>query len=236
MPFTCAASTPWYFLPSENSKLLSMSFSLSLLAPLSKILPHKVLTGKLVWDILPLSLYFLAPNDLVPSYLLRMLSPQFFSCVCMLTCFSRVWLFAILWTVAYQAPLSTGFPKQEYWSGLPYPPPGDLPDPGIEPASLTSPALAGGFFTTSAPWETLILFLVNSHLSRQSQFKCHHLPEIFLDCQPAINSCFLFAQHLCKMAITIAMLLLVKYLSSLPDSSVHWFKFAKLIEKNKDIF
>ena len=45
-----------------------------------------------------------------------------------------------------------GFPKQEYWSGLPFPPPGDLPDPGIEPISLMSPALAGGCFTTSAPW------------------------------------------------------------------------------------
>ena len=45
-----------------------------------------------------------------------------------------------------------GFSRQEYWSGLPCPPPGDLPDPGIEPASLTSPALAGGFFTTSATW------------------------------------------------------------------------------------
>ena len=55
--------------------------------------------------------------------------------------------------VARQAPLSMGFPRQEYWSGLPCPPPGDLPDPGIKPASLTSPALAGGFFTTSAPWE-----------------------------------------------------------------------------------
>ena len=46
---------------------------------------------------------------------------------------------------AYKAPLSTGFPRQEYWSGLPLPPPGDLPDPGIEPMS---PALAGRFFTT----------------------------------------------------------------------------------------
>ena len=55
-----------------------------------------------------------------------------------------VWLFATLWTVARQAPLSTGFPRQEYWSGLPFPPPGDLPDSGTEP---TSPALAGGFFT-----------------------------------------------------------------------------------------
>ena len=48
-----------------------------------------------------------------------------------------------------QAPLSMGFPRQEYWSGLPFPSPGDLPDPGIEPESLVSPALAGGFFTTS---------------------------------------------------------------------------------------
>ena len=54
-----------------------------------------------------------------------------------------------LWTVAHQAPLSMGFSRQEYWSGLPCPLPGDLPDPGIEPTSLTS-ALAGQFFTTSA--------------------------------------------------------------------------------------
>ena len=64
-------------------------------------------------------------------------------------------LFDTLWTVAHQAPLSMKFSRQEYWSGLPFPPPGDLPDPGIEPASLISPALAGGFFTTSATWEVL---------------------------------------------------------------------------------
>ena len=57
-------------------------------------------------------------------------------------------------TLARQAPLSMGFFRQEYWSGLPFPPPGDLPDPGIKPLSLTSPALAGGFFTISATWET----------------------------------------------------------------------------------
>ena len=65
-----------------------------------------------------------------------------------LGCFSCVWLFATLWTVAHQAPLSMGFFKQEYWSGLPSPPPGDLPDPGIEPMSSASPALADRFFTT----------------------------------------------------------------------------------------
>ena len=49
--------------------------------------------------------------------------------------------------------LSMGFSRQEYWSGLPFPPPGDLPDPGIEPKSLISPALGGRFFTTSTTWE-----------------------------------------------------------------------------------
>ena len=73
----------------------------------------------------------------------------------MLSPFSRVQLFVTPWTVAHQAPLSMGFPRQEYWSGLPCPPPGDLPNLGTEPASLLSPALAGGFFTTSATWEAL---------------------------------------------------------------------------------
>ena len=54
------------------------------------------------------------------------------------------------WTVARQAPLSMGFPRQEYWSGLSFPSPGDLPDPGIKPAS---PALAGGLFTNEPPWK-----------------------------------------------------------------------------------
>ena len=74
-------------------------------------------------------------------------------CACMLSGFSHVQLFATPWTVACQAPLSMGFSRQDYWSGLPCPPPGDLPDPGIEPASLMSLALAGGFFTTREAWE-----------------------------------------------------------------------------------
>ena len=57
------------------------------------------------------------------------------------------------WTVTCQPPLSMGFSRHEYWSGLPCPPPEDLPDPRIKPKSLLSPALAGGFFTTSATWE-----------------------------------------------------------------------------------
>ena len=54
------------------------------------------------------------------------------------------------WTGAHQAPLSMGLSRQEYWHGLPLPSPGNLPNPGIEPAVLRSPALAGGSFTTSA--------------------------------------------------------------------------------------
>ena len=64
---------------------------------------------------------------------------------------SRVQLLATPWTLAHQAPLSMGFPRQEYSSGLPFPPPGDLPTPGTEPTSLELPALAGGFFTTTPP-------------------------------------------------------------------------------------
>ena len=71
----------------------------------------------------------------------------------MLSCFSCVRLFATLWTVACQAPRSMRFSRQEYWSGLACLPPGDLPNPGIKLASLTSPALAAGFFTTRATWE-----------------------------------------------------------------------------------
>ena len=74
----------------------------------------------------------------------------------LLSGFSHVRLFATLWTVAHQAPLSMGFSRQEYWSGLPCPPPRDLPHPGIKLMSLMSPALAGKFFTTNATWETLL--------------------------------------------------------------------------------
>ena len=80
-------------------------------------------------------------------------------CVCALR---HVQLFGTLRTVAHQAPLSMGFFRHKFCSGLPCPPPGDLPDLGTEPMPLMSPALAGGFFTTRAPgkptWETGLLF------------------------------------------------------------------------------
>ena len=65
-------------------------------------------------------------------------------------------LFATPWTVAFQGPLSMGFSRQEYWSGLPFPSPGNLPNPGIK--HVSSP-LASGFFTTSTSWEAHILYI-----------------------------------------------------------------------------
>ena len=76
---------------------------------------------------------------------------------------SHVQLSATLQTVAHQAPLSMGFSRREYWSGLPCPPPGDLPASEAEPMSLMTPALAGRFSTNSATWEALhnyITFLI----------------------------------------------------------------------------
>ena len=71
---------------------------------------------------------------------------------------SCVRLFTTPWTVPCQASLSTEFSRQEYWSGLPCPPKGDLPNPGIKPMSLSAPALAGRFFTTSTTWEAHQMF------------------------------------------------------------------------------
>ena len=82
--------------------------------------------------------------------------------------FSCVQLFATLWTVAYQVPLSMGFSRQEYWNELPHPPPRDLPNPGTEHASLKSPALAGGvlyhYHYLQSPETTLLLFFSPSRV------------------------------------------------------------------------
>ena len=98
-------------------------------------------------------------------------------CCCLLTKLYLT-LFATPWTVTPPVPLSMGFPRQEYWSGLPFSSPGDLPDPGIEP---TAPALAGGFFTTELPrkpghWGCLfliftIIFTLPLHWENMVMFK-----------------------------------------------------------------
>ena len=120
-------------------------------------------------------------------------------CVCVCVCararvlslFRHVWLCATPWTVACQTPLSMGFSRQEYWSGLPFPPPGDLPDPGTKPASLMSPALA----------DSLPLNLQGS-------------PGFFSPCWPDYHSIFspvpIYFCH--GLAVLIRKLLLVSYL------------------------
>ena len=72
---------------------------------------------------------------------------------------SRVRLFVTLWTVAYQASLSMGFSRQEYWSGLPFPSPGDLPDPGIEPRS---PTLEADALTSEPPGKLQLCSIINT--------------------------------------------------------------------------
>ena len=69
---------------------------------------------------------------------------------------SRVRLFATSWTVDYQTSLSMEFSRQEYWSGLPFPTPGDLSNPGIKPEDPVAPAEAGGFFTTEPPGKPML--------------------------------------------------------------------------------
>ena len=107
----------------------------------------------------------------------------------MLNCFSCILLFANLWTVACQAPLSIGFPRQQHWNGVPGPHPGGLHDPGIEPMSLMSHALAREFLTgkpkrklcmrshfscvqfSAIPWTVALQALLSMGLSRQGYWK-----------------------------------------------------------------
>ena len=80
--------------------------------------------------------------------------------MCLLSHFSRVWLFSTPRTVADQAPLSMGFSRQEYWSQLPFPPLGYLPDPGIEPSSPVSPALQADSLPTEPPGKLLSILVL----------------------------------------------------------------------------
>ena len=83
--------------------------------------------------------------------------PMWSGVCCVLSCFSCVQFRAMLWTVAGQAALSMGFSRQEHWCGMLGPLPGDLPNPGIEPMSSMSPALAGRLFTTGTTWQTIYM-------------------------------------------------------------------------------
>ena len=104
----------------------------------------------------------LIPHLIIKTFKFYIINRHIFICIqylyaYVLNHFSCVQLFATIWVVAHQAPMSMEFSRQEYWSGLPCSLPGDLPDPGIKPMSLMFPALASGFFTTSATWEAPVL-------------------------------------------------------------------------------
>ena len=96
---------------------------------------------------MPLFITFCIPRN----YLVVFLHAPWTGFMWVHVCVCHLQLFATPWTIACQAPLSMGFSRQEYWSGLPFPSPGDIPDPGIKLASLMSPALAGRFFITEPP-------------------------------------------------------------------------------------
>ena len=92
-------------------------------------------------------------------YIIKVDNILIYTHVCMLSSFSLVWLFATPWTVGPLAPLSMEFSKQEYWQGLPCPPQWDLWDSGIKPTTLTSPALAAGFFTLVPPGKPIYVHI-----------------------------------------------------------------------------
>ena len=106
--------------------------------------------------------------------------------VCALSHFSRVRLFATPWTVAFQVPLSIGFSRQEYWSGLLFPPPRDLPNPGFKLVAPVALALAGGFFTTEPlgspqTYKHIIYFLSQKKRGNNSLLFCMELFQLTYD-------------------------------------------------------
>ena len=115
--------------------------------------------------------------------------------VCVLSCFSRVQFFVTLWAVAHQSPLSMELSRREYWSGLPCPPPGGPPHPGIEPRSSTAPALQGYVVTLYLfIHSTVSRHLVHFHLSVMvnSAVMNLHVSQVCL----TLSSLHLFCLHL----------------------------------------
>ena len=196
--------SPWVFLPSQRSSL-SSKYHLTWLKKFS------VRLCLLTREFNPFILFmlYLNLNHLASQFSCLVSFPFWLihfivsikMCVCSQS-LSRVWLFVTPWTVACRALLSMEFCRQEYRSGLPFPSPGDLPDPGIEPTSLESPALAGQFFTTVPPGKPGVLrlpegkenFLIHS-------INCYIIPHSIsnAECQDGND-----------------------VLASIPSSSKHW--------------
>ena len=141
---TCAVKSqgagPWLMIYLSGGFLLGFPF----------IFSHAPFPRGVIW----LSLLYIHTLPSVYSVTEQSYTENVHACV--LRHFSGVQLFVTPWTVAHQAPLSMGFSRQEYWSGLPCPPQRELPNSEIEPTSPTSPALADGFFTTRTTWEARV--------------------------------------------------------------------------------
>ena len=169
----CSEVGVWTEKPSKVYLLKFLSGSHCLAGPANICLPDNCSSYSMWIIFLPFAVSTTPPPTATPSFLFSLLLKMILkvrvstilvnysislglshvwhsTCACTL---GHVRLFVTPWAVARQALLSMGFSRQEYWSGLPCPPPGHLPDPVIEAASFTSPALSGRFFTTSAPWE-----------------------------------------------------------------------------------
>ena len=131
--------------------------------------------------------------------------------------------------VCYQAPQSMGFSRQEYWSGLPCPTLGDLPDPGLEPESLMFPALAGGFFTTNAAWEApfISIYFYYLYLSISLLFLSFYLSISFISIYTSIISIHLSIYHVCLSIIYIALSLV--YILSFISKSIYLFLYLFLL-------
>ena len=128
---------------------------------------------------------------------------------CVLSCSSHVWLFVTPSTVARQAPLSIKFSRQEYWSGLPCPPPRHLSNPGIEPTSLISPVLAGSFFTSITTWSSVLRGSLNPPFTSGSLstiLPCasllFHGPTKPAPTSGSLNLLFLLSGHLFSQVFT----------------------------------
>ena len=111
-------------------------------------------------------------------------------CACMLSCLSHVRLFVTSWTVACQAPLSMGFSKLEYWSGLSFPPPGDLPDPGTKPTPLMSLVLMAGSLPLVPPGKPAVLRCLIMPLFVKLIFLMKYSEDIFLEEKMQLRSRF----------------------------------------------
>ena len=138
-----------------------------------------------------------------------------------------VWLFEIPWTVALQAPLHMGFSRQEHWSGLPGPSPGDVSRAGIEPTSLVSPALVGRFFTTESPGKLKEICTI--HIIKCFMIHDCNILNIPLHISKDINYTWYILFAILTLFLWILALLIIEFNGSLLQkcfSSNVWWDFA----------